>query len=95
MTTDPKTKNGEDVVHIVDGPDKPALQWALTYPDREHVRFDTGNEVLDAEIREMEEQADGWTFGLKGRLTSGARKGTPFHGRYSIETRTGTFTLER
>lgn len=83
------------VVSIVDGPDKPALQWALTYPESEQVHFGIGNEIVGAEIQEMAEQSDGWTFDLKGRLMSGAYKGTPFHGRYSIETRSGTLTLSR
>jgi hypothetical protein len=85
----------DDVVTIVDGPDKPALQWALTYPTRERVRFGIGDDIVKAEIDEMTEQPDGWTFDLKGRLVSGPYKGVPFQGRYSIETRSGTFALSR
>lgn len=85
----------EAVLKISKGPDKPALQWALLYPGREPVHFRIEGEIVDAEIEEMTEQADGWSFGLKGRLSSGAYKGIPFHGTYSVESRSGTLTLAR
>lgn len=75
---------------IVDGPDKPALQWSLTKAEAEHdVHFHVEDDAFDASISRMEEGADGFTFELSGRLTSGRHRGAPFEAVYSIETRSG------
>jgi hypothetical protein len=76
-------------LNIVDGPDKPALQLSLTKPGECFVHFHLENDAVDAEILRMEEGADGFTFELQGRLTSGQRKGEPFDALYSIGTRSG------
>lgn len=83
------------VLKVSHGPDKPALQWALIYPGREPVHFRIDDDTIDAEIEEMTEQPDGWSFDLKGRLSSGPYKGVPFHGVYSVESRSGSLTLAR
>lgn len=76
-------------LNIVDGPDKPALQWSLTKPGEHYVHFRLENDACDAQILRMDEGADGFTFELQGELTSGQRKGELFDALYSIETRSG------
>jgi hypothetical protein len=79
---------------ITDGPDKPALQFALAYPERSEVHFALASDALDARILRMEEQGGGgFTFGLEGVVTSGIHKGRPFSGTYSVEQRAGRLTL--
>ena len=85
----------EAVLNISDGPDKPALLWALAYPGREAVHFRIDEEPVDADIDEMTEHSDGWSFDLKGRLSSGPNKGMPFYGTYSVASRSGSLTLAR
>lgn len=80
----------EQELTIIDGPDKPALQWSLTKPESEHdVHFRVEGDAFDAHILRMEEQADGFTFELAGLLTSGRHKDAPFKALYSIESRSG------
>lgn len=79
---------------IVDGPDKPALQWSLTKPDH-HVRFRLKDDAFDARILRMEEGADGFTFELHGRVVTGEQKDEPFDAVYSIESRSGWIQLHR
>jgi hypothetical protein len=75
---------------IVDGPDKPDLQWAVAYPDRSlHVHFRTEHDAVDAHIDHMEEFGDGTEFGLAGHLTSGLYKGWPFNAVYDLGSRAG------
>jgi hypothetical protein len=81
------------LLKIVDGPDKPALQWALAYPDREQVHFVLAGDATDAAIVRIEEIAEGFTFEINGRLTTGTYKGQPFQGIYSVETRSGSIAL--
>lgn len=78
---------------IIDGPDKPALQWALAYPDREQVHFKIENDGLDAQILKMEELGEGLSFAIDGVIKSGANQGTQFRAIYSVETRGGTITI--
>jgi hypothetical protein len=79
---------------VVDGPDKPALQWALLYLDRgQNVIFKIEDEAVQANIVEMDEIGNGFDFGLKGTVTSGRHKGLPFHGTYSVESRSGRLML--
>ncbi|MGE3917947.1 MAG: hypothetical protein AB7F78_19810 [Hyphomicrobiaceae bacterium] len=83
------------VVRVTDGPDKPALQWALAYPDREKVHFRLEQDGIDAEIARMDELAGGgFSFTLRGIVRSGEHSGRPFHGTYAVETRSGTLTIE-
>ncbi len=81
------------MLKIVDGPDKPALQWALAYPDKEQVHFVLEGDATDAKIVRIEEVAEGFTFEINGQLTTGAYKGQPFQGIYSVETRSGSIAL--
>jgi hypothetical protein len=74
---------------ITNGPDKPALQWALAYPDTHTVHFDVENDAFDAVISRIDEQAGGLSFTLEGRLTSGSCKGSTFEAEYSVESRSG------
>lgn len=81
-------------LYAVDGPNKPALQWALLYPERgQTVMFKIGEDIVEARISEMEEIA-GFEFNLRGSFASGSLKGAPFKGYYSVETRSGTFQLK-
>lgn len=81
------------IVTIVDGPDKPALQWALAYPDREQVHFKLENDGIDAQILKMEELGEGFNFALQGVIRSGSFNGARFEGTYSVEARAGSLTI--
>ena len=60
-------------VLVVDGPDKPGLQWAVTYPERNvRVHFNTDDDIFDASVVEMEELEDGLSFRLTGAIETGA-----------------------
>jgi|RhiMethySRZTD1v2_1073278.scaffolds.fasta_scaffold1853843_2 hypothetical protein len=75
---------------IVDGPDKPDLQWAVAYPDRHlHIHFRTEGDAVDAHIDRIEEFGDGTQLGLAGHLTSGLYKGWPFKAVYELGSRSG------
>lgn len=80
-------------LEIIDGPDKPALQWAIAYPERETARFTLADSVIDTTLSRIEERGNGFDFGLVGIVTSGRHKGLPFVGSYSVETRSGTLKL--
>lgn len=80
-------------IEVIDGPDKPALQWAVSYPEREQVHFHTHSDAFDARIVRIDERDGGFNFDLVGTVVSGAHKGHRFTGRYSVETRTGTFDI--
>jgi hypothetical protein len=82
-----------ETFEITDGPDKPALQWAVAYPDRQEVHFRLHEDAVDTRIDHIEEQADGFTFKLNGRVTTGPHKDRPFEANYSIEGRTGTLRI--
>ena len=43
----------------------------------------------------MEEIGNGFRFGLEGQFRSGSLQGQPFHGTYSVESRTGSLMLAR
>jgi hypothetical protein len=84
----------EQELRIVDGPDKPRLQWALIYPERNlRVHFNTDDDIFNASVAEMEELEDGLSFRLTGAIETGALKGAPFHGVYSVGSRTGVLKL--
>lgn len=78
------------VLQITEGPDKPGLQWSLTQETIVH--FHLQDDALDV-IEEMEEQPDGTSFRLKGRITSGVLEGEPFSAFYSLSTRSGSLEL--
>ena len=82
-----------DKVKILDGPDKPALQWALNDPKEYNVNFRVDDDAVDAQILRMVEGPDGFTFGLQGRIAAGANKGAPFEAVYCIESRSGWLRL--
>lgn len=82
-----------ETFEITDGPDKPALQWAVAYPDRQEVHFRLDNDAVDTRIDRIEEQADGFTFKVSGRVTTGRHKDRSFEANYSIEGRTGTLRI--
>ena len=83
-------------VTVVNGPNKPELQWALLYPERgQSVTFKTEDEIVEARIDRMEEIGNGFRFGLEGQFRSGSLQGQPFHGTYSVESRTGSLMLAR
>jgi hypothetical protein len=77
-------------LNIVDGPDKPDLQWAVAYPDRGlQVHFRTDADAVDAQVDHVEEFGDGTQLGLAGYLTSGLYKGWPFKAVYDLGSRSG------
>jgi hypothetical protein len=76
-------------LEILDGPDKPGLQRSLTMPGECNVHFRVEEDAFDAQIVRMDETSDGFTFELRGHLTSGVHNGCPFEAIYSIEGRTG------
>jgi hypothetical protein len=76
---------------IIDGPDKPALQRSLA--ELGDVQFHVEGDAINAEIRRMDEEADGLSFKIRGTLTSGPDRRSPFHGYYSIGTRSGWLEL--
>ncbi|MDX2156438.1 MAG: hypothetical protein SFW09_08000 [Hyphomicrobiaceae bacterium] len=83
----------EAMLKLIDGPDKPALQWALSYPERETVHFKLDSDAIDVRVHRMDEPADGFTFTLHGVVVSGSHKGKPFSAVYSVENRAGSITL--
>ncbi|HML28507.1 MAG TPA: hypothetical protein PKE16_06670 [Hyphomicrobium sp.] len=80
------------VLKINDGPDKPALQKSLAYENKQ-VEFILNGNPFGAQIEHLEEQAEGMTFAIKGRITSGEFKGQSFQGMYSSGTRSGSLAL--
>ncbi len=84
----------DDVLVVTDGPDKPALQWAVAYPEREQVHFKLEGDGIDAQILRMDEQPDGFSFELRGIARSGAMSGRPFRGSYSVESRSGSLSFD-
>jgi hypothetical protein len=81
-------------LEVLDGPDKPALQWAVAYPDRgQTVSFKLPDATVEATIAKMDE-TDGFEFDLEGVLVSEPFKGRRFEGHYSVETRSGSIALE-
>lgn len=84
----------EHELTVLDGPDKPALQWALLYPERgKGVIFKVEDEAFEASIARMDEIGNGLSFDLKGEVTSGRYRGVPFSGVYSVESRSGLLKL--
>lgn len=85
----------DEAVTVIDGPDKPALQWALLYPERgQSVTFRTEDDVVEARIAEMVEIGNGFDFGLRGTFCSGRLRDRPFHGTYSVGSRSGSFRID-
>jgi hypothetical protein len=77
-------------LRIKDGPTKPDLQWAVSYPDRHiHMHFDTVEDAVDAHVDAMDEQPNGTTFVLTGHLVSGLYKGWLFRAEYDLESKAG------
>ena len=83
----------ERTLHVIDGPDKAALQRALAYPEREEVHFKLQDDSVDATIMRIDEMADGFSFELKGVLMSGMYKSLPFRASYSVDSRSGLITV--
>jgi len=84
----------ETVVEILDGPDKPALQWAVLYPERgQTVTFKLPEDAVEATILKMEEAGDGFGIDLTGTFVTGLLKGHAFEGHYSVETRSGSLLV--
>ncbi|HWB44894.1 MAG TPA: hypothetical protein VG900_05575 [Hyphomicrobiaceae bacterium] len=82
-------------LRIVDGPDKPDLQWAVAYPDRHlHIHFDTQTDAVAAHLDRMDELGDGTQFRLYGHLVSGEYKGWRFVGVYDFGARSGVIRAE-
>lgn len=80
---------------ITDGPDKPALQRALTLPKEVTAHFQIEGEGLDVSVARMEEQPDGFSFKLEGRVASGSMKDARFRAIYSIEGRSGSMAINQ
>ena len=54
--------NREFTIH--NGPEKPALLWAIAYPNYERVTFELDDGPITAQILEMKEYSDDFTFDL-------------------------------
>jgi hypothetical protein len=78
---------------IVDGPDKPALQKSLAGLGEHDVQFRVEGDAINAQIMRMDEEPDGFSFKLRGKLSSGRDQGSPFYGFYSVGTRSGWLEL--
>jgi hypothetical protein len=86
--------DGRKQLTIINGPNKPALLYSLVYPGRRHhVHFETSDDAFDASIDEMNELDDGFSFVLKGELTSGLHKHEPFEAIYNVGSRRGELGL--
>lgn len=84
----------ETVVKIIDGPDKPALQWAVVYSDRgQTVIFRLPGDAVEASILRMDEAGAGFDFDLTGKFVTGPLKGKGFEAHYSVETRSGSLVV--
>lgn len=81
--------------NITDGPNKPALQSALMQPDEITAHFQVEGDGLDVTIFRMEEQPDGFSFKLEGRVASGMMKGAQFRAIYGIEGRSGSMAIDQ
>ncbi len=81
--------------NITDGPNKPTLQKALMMPEEVTAHFQIEGEGLDVTILSMEEQPDGFSFKLEGRVASGTMKGASFRAIYGIEGRSGSMAIEQ
>ena len=80
------------VLKIDSGPDKPALEQSLAY-ENVRVEFVHEGSPFHAHIEHLEEQAEGFTFEIKGRILTGDLKGQTFQGIYSVGTRSGSLAL--
>lgn len=78
---------------IHNGPEKPALLWAIAYPKYEHVTFELDDGPITAQILEMKEYSDGFTFDLKGVVRSGPLAEHAFTGTFDIGSHTGSLTI--
>jgi len=67
--------------------------WSLTKPGEPDVHFRVEGDALSAQILCMDEEPDGFSFKMRGKLTSGRDQGSAFHGFYSVETRSGWLEL--
>ncbi len=82
-------------LEIMDGPDKPGLIWALTYPEKEQVHFKLADGGIDGRVTRIDEMADGFTFQIEGVVISGAFKDKAFSATYSVGERTGSLDIAR
>lgn len=80
-------------VQVIDGPDKPALLWAVSYPEREEVVFKLEEGALQARLSCIEECDDGFSFDLEGEVIAGPDDGRPFRASYSVTDRRGLLTI--
>jgi hypothetical protein len=80
-------------LRITDGPDKPTLQRVLTMPEKITAHFEVEGDVLEASISRMDEQPDGFSFELEGRVVSRMMKGAEFCAMYHIEGRSGSMAV--
>lgn len=80
-------------LHVIDGPDKPALLWAVSYPEREEVVFKLEEGAIQAKVSRMSERDDGFTFELEGEVAAGPDEGRPFRASYSVTERSGSLII--
>jgi hypothetical protein len=64
-------------------------------PDETHVDFEIEGAALQAKVREMSEQSDGFTYHLKGTLLSPPYADSQFEATYHVGTRTGSIEIVR
>lgn len=80
-------------LHVVNGPDKPALLWAVSYPEREQVIFALEEGSISTRISRISERDDGFSFDVEGEIAAGPDEGRPFHASYSVTDRKGALTI--
>jgi hypothetical protein len=82
------------VFDVLDGPDKPSLQWAVAHPERgQTVTFKLPETTVEASIAKMEETG-AFDFDLEGKFETGELKDKAFAGHYSVETRSGSLKIQ-
>ena len=81
-------------IKITDGPAKPDLQWAVSYPEKHlHIHFATDADPLIVHLDQMQEIADGTEFELKGHIVSEPYKNKKFTALYDLESKTGVLEV--
>lgn len=80
------------ILKVNNGPDKPALQRSLAY-ENERVEFLLDGDPFHAHIDHLEEQAESFSFEIKGHILTGDLRGQSFQGIYSAGTRRGSLAL--
>src|SRR5690242_4047782 len=81
---------------ILSGPDKPALLWAVQYPEKSHVDFEVeGAAPLRARVCKIVEQTDGFTYKIAGTIISRPYQDCLFQATYHVGSGNGSVEIVR